>query len=82
VALETPDATRLEEIEYQEALVHLEYLVGKRGTTTTQLTPSGKARFGTELIDVISDGEVIPCGTDIYVTSVRGNEVRVRVVAS
>jgi membrane-bound ClpP family serine protease len=82
VSLEAPDTKRAEEIDYREALVHLEHLVGKRGLTTTQLTPSGKARFGDDLIDVISDGEVIPKGTDVYVTNVRGSEVRVRVVAS
>jgi len=80
VSLETPDDDRLEELRYQESLVHLEHLVGKRGVTTTQLTPSGKARFGDSVIDVMSDGEVIPPGTDVYVMNVKGNEVEVRSV--
>jgi len=48
--------------------------------TITQLTPSGKARFGDARVDVISDGEVVPCGTDVVVVEVRGNEVLVRAV--
>jgi len=40
--------------------VHLDYLVGKRGVAITQLTPSGKARFGDARVDVISEGDVIP----------------------
>ncbi|NLF68174.1 MAG: hypothetical protein GX575_03865 [Candidatus Anammoximicrobium sp.] len=78
VSLETPDEQQREQIRCQEALVHWEYLVGKRGVTVTQLTPSGKARFGDARVDVISDGEVIPYGTDVVVVEVRGNEVLVR----
>jgi len=80
VSLDTPDDERLEKISYQESLVHLDHLVGKHGVTTTQLTPSGKARFGDDVIDVMSDGEVIPPGTDVYVLDVKGNEVEVRSV--
>jgi membrane-bound ClpP family serine protease len=78
VSLETPDEQQREQIRRQEALVHLDYLVGKRGVTITQLTPSGKARFGDARVDVISDGEVIPYETDVVVVEVRGNEVLVR----
>jgi len=78
VALETPDEDRMDEIRYQESLVHLDHLVGKRGVTTTQLTPSGKAKLGDDIIDVISDGDVISQGTDVYVMDVTGNEVLVR----
>jgi membrane-bound ClpP family serine protease len=78
VSLETPDEQQREQIRHQEAMVHLDYLVGKRGVTLTQLTPSGKACFGDARVDVISDGEVIPYGTDVVVVEVRGNEVLVR----
>ncbi len=82
VSLETPDEQQLEQIRYQEALVHFDYLQGKRGVTLTQLTPSGKARFGDTRVDVISDGDVIACGTDVVVAEVRGNVVVVRAVES
>ena len=60
VSLETPDEQQREQIRHQEAMVHLDYLVGKRGVTITQLTPSGKACFGDARVDVISDGERDP----------------------
>lgn len=78
VSLDTPDDDRLDEIRYHESMVHRDHLVGKRGVTTTQLTPSGKARFGDDIIDVISDGDVISEGTDVYVENITGNEVLVR----
>jgi hypothetical protein len=78
MSLETPDQQQWEQIRHQEALVHLDYLVGKRGVAVTQLTPSGKARFGDARVDVISEGDVIPPGADVVVVEVRGNEVLVR----
>ena len=78
VALETPDQRQLEQLRYQESLVHFDYLLGQRGVTVTQLTPSGKARFGDMRVDVISDGDVVPRGADVVVIEVRGNEVLVQ----
>ena len=78
VALETPDSERRQEIQYHESLVHFDHLVGQQGLTATQLTPGGKARFGEQLVDVLSDGDIIPRGTAVYVAEVRGNEVLVR----
>jgi membrane-bound ClpP family serine protease len=76
--LATPDEELKADIALREALADYSYLEGKRGETTTQLTPSGKARFGDEVIDVISDGEVIPQGSVVSVTEVRGNHVYVQ----
>jgi len=66
-----------DEINRREALVNFEYLVGKRGLATTQLLPSGKARFGDDVVDVISDGELIERGSAVCVVEVRGNRVLV-----
>jgi membrane-bound serine protease (ClpP class) len=76
--LEPPAGEEAEEISRRESLVDLDGFVGTRGTTTTQLTPSGKARFGDMLVDVITDGDVVPRGTPIEVVEVRGNRVLVR----
>ena len=76
--LEPPAGEEAEEISRRESLVDLEDFVGARGITTTQLTPSGKARFGEMLVDVITDGEVIGRGTEIEVVQVQGNRVIVR----
>lgn len=75
--LAPPDASDLEEIRRRENLVDWNYLQGKRGTTTTRLTPAGKARFGDQLVDVISDGSLIAAGTDVTVLEVQGNHVLV-----
>lgn len=72
-----PDEHEQEELARRESLVDYEYLVGKRGKTTTRLVPAGKAMFGDELVDVMSDGEWIPPRTDVVAVEVRGNVVYV-----
>ncbi len=81
VMLEPPSGAELEDLAHREALVNLDHLLGHQGTTTTQLTPSGKARFGQQLVDVIADGEVIGRGADVVVVEVQGNRVVVRSAA-
>jgi membrane-bound ClpP family serine protease len=79
LVLET-DEDELEERAERELLADFRHLLGKRGTTITQLTPSGKARFGDDVIDVISDGEAIDKHAEVFVAEVRGNRVLVEVV--
>ncbi|MEX0978832.1 MAG: NfeD family protein, partial [Pirellulales bacterium] len=76
--LEPPSDAELEDISHREAMVDLAHLLGNHGVATTQLTPSGKARFGNQLVDVIADSEVISRGTQVVVTEVHGNRVLVR----
>jgi membrane-bound serine protease (ClpP class) len=80
--LEPPAGDEAETIRRREALVDFHELVGTRGTTATQLTPSGKARFGDALVDVIADGEVIGRGATVEVVKVQGNRVLVKEVES
>jgi membrane-bound serine protease (ClpP class) len=80
--LEPPAGEEAQEICRREALVDFHELVGTQGTTTTQLTPGGKARFGDMLVDVMADGEVINRGATIEVIDVHGNRVLVREVGS
>jgi len=75
--LAPPAGEEKEFIQHSESLVHFEELVGQQGVTTTQLTPSGKARFGDQLVDVIADGELIEPGTRITVVEIHGNRVMV-----
>ncbi len=75
--LERPDE---EELEERELLTDYRHLLGKRGQALTQLTPSGKARFGDEDVDVISDGELVPRGSNVVVADVRGNRVLVQFI--
>jgi membrane-bound serine protease (ClpP class) len=78
--LEPPAGEEAETIRRREALVDLHELLGQQGTTTTQLTPGGKARFGERLADVMADGELIPRGTTVEVVDVRGSRVMVKEV--
>lgn len=73
-----PTGEELEALEQRETIVDLAYLAGKQGVTTTKLVPSGKALFGDELIDVLSDGELIELGTNVVVKEVLGNRVVVK----
>lgn len=54
-----------------------EYL-GKEGTALTILRPSGKARIGSEVLDVMSEGGFIEKESKIKVVKVQGNKIIVR----
>ncbi len=77
IALKPGGIDDLNELERKEAMVDWSYLLHQRGITVTRLSPSGKARFGNELISVISDGELIASNTPIKVIAVLGNNVTV-----
>ena len=61
----------------REALVDFGHLLGQVGMTISPLVPAGKARFGNDFVSVISDGDIVPKGTPVRVTSVTGNRVEV-----
>jgi membrane-bound serine protease (ClpP class) len=52
--------------------------VGDIGKTTTSLRPSGKARFGAILVDVVAEGVMIEQDAEVEVVERRGNRVVVR----
>lgn len=64
-----------EEIRRREAGDRYADLVGQDGITTTQLTPSGKAQIGDQLLSVITDGVLVPKSTPIRVVAVQGNRI-------
>ena len=78
MVLQPPSEEEAATISDKEASAHFEDLVGAVGTATTPLLPSGKARFGDELLDVISEGDFIPRGAEVAVVAVRGNHIMVR----
>ena len=53
-------------------------LIGQVGGAVSVLRPSGKARIGDNLVDVVSDGPFINPGTSVEVVRVEGNRVFVR----
>lgn len=77
-----PEGDELAELSYRESLAEYSHLVGKQGTTTTPLMPSGRAEIDGELVDVIAAGQVIDRGTTVEVVSARGSRVEVREVTS
>jgi membrane-bound serine protease (ClpP class) len=56
--------------------------VGDIGVVVGGLRPSGKARFGATLVDVVSECDMVDEGVDVEVIERRGNRVVVRRVAS
>ena len=78
--LQPPPIDEAREIQRRESLATHDALLGKRGIALTPLVPSGKARFGDELVNVISDGPLVEAGTEITVIETTGNRIRVRVL--
>jgi membrane-bound serine protease (ClpP class) len=63
-------------------IVHpFEARVGDEGTAVSQLRPAGKARFGSALVDVVTEGEFVEPNTPVRVVERRGNRVVVRSIA-
>ncbi len=71
-----------ETIKELEKLASYDHLLGELGTALTPLVPAGKALFGGEPIDVVSDGGLIEKDAHIEVIDVVGYRVVVRAVGS
>ena len=56
----------------------MEVFLGREGTTTTVLRPTGIAEFDGVRLNVCSDGEFIPAGVKVQITRVEGSRVLVR----
>jgi len=69
-------------IEESEKLGDYSAMLGQVGTASTPLRPSGKARFGDEIIQVVSDGTLIAAGDQVRVCDVRATKVVVEPVES
>jgi len=59
----------------------LEVLPGATGTALTTLRPSGKARFGDHIVDVVTEGDFISAETAVAVVSTDGMRVVVKATA-
>ncbi len=51
--------------------------IGDWGVATSPLRPAGKARFGDQLLDVITEGSFVEKGQQIRIVSIQGNRVTV-----
>lgn len=59
----------------------LEQFTGQTGITLTPLRPAGTAQFGSQRLDVVTEGGFIPANTLVEVLAVEGTRVIVRQVA-
>lgn len=59
-----------------ESRIHGEHdrRLGQTGIVVTALRPGGKARLGEEVIDVVSQGEMIDAGTEVKVIGFSGSD--------
>jgi membrane-bound serine protease (ClpP class) len=53
---------------------------GRMGVTLSTLRPGGKAQFGEEILDVISQGDMVPKGTPVRIIGNTGTEALVEVI--
>lgn len=75
LALAVPDD---EALDRAERLTDYEHLLGKIGMATTPLMPAGRARFGDQQVQVVTDGTPVAAGVDVRVVDVMGNRVVVK----
>ncbi len=66
------------DMDQRESMVNWQHLLGQSGRTVTPLVPAGKAKFGHEVIDVVSEGLLIDPEQPVVVIEVSGNRVVVR----
>ena len=52
--------------------------VGDTGEVTSTLRPTGKAKFGDAIVDVVAEAEFINRGTSVEIIEIRGNRVVVK----
>ncbi|UUX34650.1 NfeD family protein [Fundicoccus culcitae] len=57
---------------------NFDYLIDQKGVTVTALRPVGRASFDGELFEVVSNEDMLPADTPIYVERVEGSKIYVR----
>ncbi len=72
LVMDSPDLVALNDAERIE---NYDHLLGADGVATTPLHPSGKAKFGEETVQVVSEGIAIESGTRLKVIQVFANRV-------
>ena len=62
----------------RERLAQLQELIGAEGTTVTHLRPVGVVKIEGQRVDALAEDGVIDAGTDVVVTDVYDNQIKVR----
>jgi membrane-bound ClpP family serine protease len=60
------------------AVDDLNYLIGSEGVSLTVLRPSGTADFNGVRLDVVSEGDFIPKGTNVVIDKIEGHRIVVK----
>lgn len=76
------EETGLEERGDREATADYSHLNGEFGKAVTKLRPSGRAKFGNRVYDVITQGSVVDKGAKVKVIEAVANRVVVEAVAA
>lgn len=61
-----------------ESAIDRSYLLGQKGVAKSVLRPAGTGLFGSELVDIVTEGDFYEAGTPIQVVAVEGHRVVVR----
>lgn len=76
--LQPPVPEEAAELNKRERLTSFDDLLGKRGVSLTPLVPAGKAQFGDDVVDVMSDGTLVEVGKAVTVVETIGSRIIVR----
>ena len=52
--------------------------VGDMGVVSSKLRPTGKAKIGDAIVEVVAEGEFLDIGTEVMIIAIKGNNVVVR----
>lgn len=78
---ETAESRQRRTAKDQEQAAQEQALVGATGSALTSLRPIGTVEIDGTRIEALAEGGVIEAGSRVRVTSVQGNQVRVRALA-
>lgn len=77
LVLEPPGSEMPDDLAGEANPAGLGYLLNRNGVAMTTLRPSGKAKFGNEIVDVITDGRLMDRDSPVRVYEVQGTVVKV-----
>lgn len=76
-----PEAAERRALAETRQLEHEQALIGSMGTALTDLRPVGQVDLDGTRLEVLAEGPPVSAGQRVRVTSVQGNQVKVRGVA-
>jgi membrane-bound serine protease (ClpP class) len=56
--------------------------MGESGEVVSKLRPTGKAKFGEAIVDVVAEADFLDKGTKVEIIEIQGNRVVVKKVES